>query len=130
MMGFLAACGAPPPPPLQTEATAPPEAPAEPEEQETVARVPEIRERSPSDLIDLSAREVSERLGTADFSRTDPPAELRQYRNEACILDAFLYTENGTLVVRHVETRSRKGHELSPSACYTQLLRRQAQRSS
>lgn len=58
-------------------------------------------------LSGLSAAQLVARLGQPDFRRTDPPAQLWQYRRAGCVLDVFLYRDAGALRVVHAETRAR-----------------------
>ncbi len=55
----------------------------------------------------MSDRQLVQRLGAPDFTRRDPPAEIWQYRSASCVLDVFLYPEDGGLKVVHATTRDR-----------------------
>jgi hypothetical protein len=68
-------------------------------------------------LKSLSSATLIARLGQPDFTRSDPPAELWQYRGATCVLDLFLYPENGTLRVTHVVTRPRDHLDAPPNSC-------------
>jgi hypothetical protein len=58
-------------------------------------------------LTGLSAAEVVGLYGEPDFRRTEPPAELWQYRSADCVLDLFLYSDPSGVRVVHGETRDR-----------------------
>jgi hypothetical protein len=58
-------------------------------------------------LEHLTAADLVARLGPPNFTRRDPPAELWQYRGATCVLDLFLYPDNGTLKVSHAQSRVR-----------------------
>lgn len=58
-------------------------------------------------LKDLTGGELAARLGPPDFTRREPPGEIWQYRSPSCVMDVFLFPENGDLRVAHVVTRSR-----------------------
>jgi hypothetical protein len=58
-------------------------------------------------LQDMSDRQLVQRLGTPDFTRRDPPAEIWQYRSASCVLDVFLYPGDSGLKVAHATTRDR-----------------------
>lgn len=58
-------------------------------------------------LTRMSDRQLTQRLGTPDFTRHDDPAEIWQYRSASCVLDVFLYPEDGGLKVAHATTRDR-----------------------
>jgi hypothetical protein len=61
-------------------------------------------------------------LGTPDFVRRDPPAELWQYRSTDCILDLFLYPEAGGFQVVHAETRDRRTRRPAGDGCVAGLM--------
>ena len=111
---LLAACGAPAPPQATVIEPAPEPAAAlaEPPMALPVApaasRIPELGK-----LTGLGAAEVVAMLGQPDFRRSDPPAELWQYRSADCVLDVFLYGEAGAYRVVHSETHDR--HAVPPS---------------
>ena len=58
-------------------------------------------------LAGLSKAELVARFGEPDFRRTEPPAELWQYRRAECVLDIFLYRDHGAFRVVHAETHDR-----------------------
>ncbi len=54
----------------------------------------------------LSGDGVTALLGPPDYRRRDKPAEIWQYRNDACVLDLFLYSANGAPArVNHMDFR-------------------------
>ncbi len=58
-------------------------------------------------LTQMSDSQLTQRLGAPDFTRHDAPAEIWQYRSASCVLDVFLYPEDGGLKVVHATTRDR-----------------------
>jgi len=58
-------------------------------------------------LTQMSDSQLTQRLGAPDFTRHDAPAEIWQYRSASCVLDVFLYPEDGSLKVVHATTRDR-----------------------
>lgn len=76
----------------------------------------------PARLRGLAAAEVTAKLGDPSFRRHETPAEVWQYFGPGCVLDLFLYDENGTERVAHVELRSRTLTASAQAACLTQLL--------
>jgi hypothetical protein len=80
---------------------------------------------TPAQLVGLDADQVDDLLGPADFTRTDGPAEIRQYRDAACVLDLILYgdAESGRYRVAHVEARNRLSGGTADQACAASLLR-------
>ena len=72
-----------------------------------VAPPPAAPELLPADLAGLGAVQVLALLGSPDFRRSEPPAELWQYRRANCILDVFLREDARGYRVVHAETRQR-----------------------
>ncbi len=89
-----------------------------------VVSVPEPDELpGPEDLRGLGAGELETLLGAPDFRRRDSPAEIWQYAGPGCVLDTFLYAgEDGALMVKHVEARSRSVTRVEPRDCYHGIL--------
>ena len=89
-----------------------------------VAALPEPdRLPGPEDLTGLDGLQIQALLGLPDFRRRDPPAELWQYAGPGCILDAFLYAEDGgALRVKHVEARSHSVTRVPLADCYRGIL--------
>lgn len=102
----LAACAAPPAEPPPASALA---APAEPAKPVIPAAAPAPAARALDRLVGLRAPQLAALLGRPDLRRRDGHAEIWQYRAGACVLDVFLYDENGGPRVAHAETRSRAG---------------------
>jgi hypothetical protein len=69
-------------------------------------------------LGNLSKNEVLARLGQPNFTRHDPPAEIWQYRGASCVLDLFLYPENGgDLRVAHAVSRDPHSAQAATDSC-------------
>lgn len=113
-------------------ATAPPPAP-EPQPTGTLrpslpeARVTAVPETfpDPGELLGLDRDAVSALLGRPELLRRDPPAELWQYQDTACILDLFLYQRQGggAYTVAHFEVRGRSVVRVSAKDCLRALFR-------
>ena len=73
-------------------------------------------------LAGLEADEVSELLGPPNFERSEPPAKIWQYRAEKCVVDVFLYDDDGDLSVDFVEVRGRDNAEVDEKACFASVL--------
>jgi len=71
------------------------------------ATAPAAPARVPASLTGLSAGEVVALFGEPDFRRTEPPAELWQYRSADCVLDVFLYSGAGGQHVVYSDARER-----------------------
>lgn len=64
-------------------------------------------------------------LGEPQLKRREAPAEIWQYRGEACVLDFFLYDNGGPEIeVIHLEARDATAAKTDPRACFAGLLRR------
>lgn len=80
-----------------------PEAPARPDNMSlapqagTAAAAPE--------LVGMTAQQLGGLLGQPRYLRRENPAQVWQYTDRRCILDIFLYPEQGEYRVVHVETR-------------------------
>jgi hypothetical protein len=116
----LAACSAAPPPPAPPVAVAPdttrtaeaPAAPEAPTAEPAVARVPEL----PA-LTGMGPAELAALLGEPDFRRSEPPAELWQYRSADCVLDVFLYADGDGYRVLRSATRDRHAAPTTIERC-------------
>lgn len=91
---WLAACAAPSAPPTETGALP----------SESALTVEQLTGRR---LTGLGATELLTLLGEPDLRRSDPPAELWQYRDAGCVLELYLYREGDAYRVVRAETRGR-----------------------
>jgi hypothetical protein len=76
----------------------------------------------PSHFIGLGPDGLEGRLGRPDLLRREPPAEVWQYRHAACILDLFLYDEDGGKKVVYLEARDLQALEVESRDCLRKLL--------
>ncbi|MGB8842788.1 MAG: hypothetical protein WCC64_17170 [Aliidongia sp.] len=108
---MLAACSGP--------GTVPPGAPTVPPTADSAAspRRPLLEVTQLAALETLSPPALIARLGEPDFTRRDPPAEIWQYRGTNCVLDLFLYPEDGELHVLHAVTRARDRVRAPENSC-------------
>jgi hypothetical protein len=69
----------------------------------------------------MSGGEVSQLLGRPSYQRHEADAEIWQYYGpgSACVLDLFVYPDQGVARVAHAELRSRAG---GGGACLAQIL--------
>lgn len=76
-------------------------------------------------LTGLGPAQLDELLGPPQFKRTDGPARMIQYRNDACVLDIFIYENHATgqARVEHVEARDHGLRGMSETTCLAALLR-------
>lgn len=68
-------------------------------------------------LDNISEHELVQRLGEPDFTRKESTAEIWQYRSDTCVLDIFLYPEDGSLKVMHAATRDRARLKAPENSC-------------
>ena len=87
------------------------------------------RDAKPSKLIGLESRGLANKLGSPGFVRRDGEAEVWQYLSKSCILDVFLYRNDGKLSVAYAELRGRGAAPLSRQACYLNMLQAHLTRS-
>ena len=82
-----------------------------------------VADLDPMALLGLARADVAALLGPPGLLRRDPPAEMWQYRNEACVLHLFLYAVGADTgyEVRHVELRGRAGAPV-PARCFAALI--------
>ena len=106
-------------PATQAAATTPETAMAAP------APAPERRYPEPASLAGLDEGQLSGLLGQPRFKRRDDPAQIWQYRNDACALDVFLYKtgKDGPFTVLHFETRGRDKKPVDHKDCFVSLLK-------
>jgi hypothetical protein len=108
---MMAACtGAPPSPQRVDGAVALSVPPAPPPK-------PRLDVRELPALQNISEHELVSRLGTPDFMRKESTAEIWQYRSDTCVLDVFLYPEDGALKVMHAATRDRARLKAPENSC-------------
>jgi len=68
-------------------------------------------------LRNLTGQDLVSRIGTPDFVRRDPPAEIWQYRNATCVLDVFLFQEDSGTRVAYLASRDRQNPGVPVNAC-------------
>ncbi|MCU0837897.1 MAG: hypothetical protein MUE49_04140 [Rhodospirillales bacterium] len=76
-------------------------------------------------LTGLGPAQLDALLGPPQFKRKDGPARLMQYRNDACVLDVFVYenTATGESRVEHVQARDHGLRGMPETTCLAALLR-------
>ena len=78
----------------------------------------------PSQVMGLEPAALESLLGQPEFKRVEPPAEVWQYRGEACVLDVILYTEGaaGPFRVTYYEIRGAAADASAKRRCFRALL--------
>ncbi len=128
VVAALAGCGTATPAGEATPAEPPPPLAAPVEPVATVAAIPPPAAAAyprPETLNGLDADKLAGLLGAPRFKRRDDPAEIWQYRNDACSLDVFLYRagKDGAFRVRYFETRGRDKKPVDQNDCFASLLK-------
>ena len=100
---FLAAC-----------ATRPQPAPEQPAQV-----VPQPREITR--LAGMSAQELVGHFGTPALQIHEGSSIKLQFRGRQCVLDAYLYPQNGVMRVTHVDARTPAGADTDQAACIAAL---------
>lgn len=77
---------------------------------------------NPARLKGMSADAVRALIGSPDFLRRERPAEVWQYYGRGCVLDLFLYGENGVGRVAHVDLRARGETREPDPLCLSSLF--------
>ena len=123
LTALLAACGGPHPQPQTTKPGHSFVLPTQPKSNASPGTP------SPADLADhpehfkgMAYSDVVATLGNPDFRRREAPAEVWQYYGAGCVLDLFLYDENGAKRVSFVDLRSRAPGQLPDAECLPKLL--------
>lgn len=70
-----------------------------------------------SRLHDMDAPQVEALVGSPDFRRVEPPAELWQYRTADCVVDLFFYGQSEERRVVHEDARSREPSPAGDQLC-------------
>lgn len=110
--------------PLPAEPPPPPEVALAPSAPDGLAvTAPEVFP-DPGDLLGLDSGAVAALLGIPALRRRDPPAELWQYRDKACILDLFLYQDQdgGAHAVTYFEVRGHSVVKVPAKDCLRALI--------
>lgn len=90
--------------------------------------LPEIDD-DPEQLITMTRDDLNGLLGQPDLVRRENPAEIWQYRGKDCVLDVFLYNEDGQpdspFKVVYSEARDLEAQNSDQRRCLNELLRAQ-----
>ncbi len=81
----------------------------------------------PDQLMGLAPRAVSRLLGPPSLLRTETPAQVWQYTAADCVLDIYLYAEDGTpdqSRVTYYEIRGTESPGSGARACFADIIAR------
>ena len=79
---------------------------------------------SPQALIGLSPTQITGRLGEPELRRSEPPAEVWQYRTDTCVVDLYLYDDDGRLQVSSYQVRPRTQAAIRAERCVADVAAR------
>jgi hypothetical protein len=78
----------------------------------------------PQELVGLDHAVVRRALGDPQHIRNESPAQVWQYTTGDCIVDLYLYDQDGAWTVTYVEARSHTAEAAPTSRCLKSLLER------
>ncbi len=102
-----------------------------PVQETAVPRAPALPEidDNPEQLLAMTRDDLNGLLGQPDLVRREKPAEIWQYRGKDCVLDLFLYNEEGNpdspFKVVYSEARDLDAQKTDQKTCLGALLRAQ-----
>lgn len=77
--------------------------------------------REATSLAGLSAQELIGHFGAPALQIREGSSLKLQFRGRQCVLDTYLYPENGVLRVTHVDARTTAGTDTDQAACIVAL---------
>jgi len=81
----------------------------------------------PQQFMGLDGNSITLALGQPDLIRRDGPAEVLQFRGQACVLDLFMYPgDDQVLSVRHVELRGASLNVDAERSCLAEMIRQRS----
>jgi hypothetical protein len=78
----------------------------------------------PKELVGLDHAVVRRALGNPTHIRSELPAQVWQYATGDCIVDLYLYDQDGAWTVTYVEARSHTAESAPTARCLKSLLER------
>jgi hypothetical protein len=81
-----------------------------------------LKEKSAKEFNGYQAQSLVGLIGRPDFVRRDGPAQIWQYRSNACILDLFMYGATTDKTVKHAELRGGTIGKGPSRGCFAKLL--------
>lgn len=98
---LLAGCATRPQPPPVEQAPPPPQ-PVSPQTRQ---------------ILGLTANELVGHFGRPALQIREGTSLRLQFRGRSCVLDTYLYPQNGVLRVTHVDARTPAGYDTDQAAC-------------
>ncbi len=78
----------------------------------------------PDALIGLAPQQIGEALGMPELQRSEPPAEVWQYRTSTCVFDLYIYDEDEGRRAVHYTARSRSNGAVDAAQCLGSIVER------
>ena len=75
----------------------------------------------PKEFLGYQPERLLPVLGAPDFVRRDGTAQIWQYRAENCVFDLFLYGDDDSSRVAHVDLRERRATDEPVEACFLRM---------
>ncbi len=125
---LLAACAARPPAATLAARPVVPREQVPPNAAKPPASAPEkpaaLAPARSADIIGLGTEAVEKLLGAPEMVRRDAPAEVWQYRSEACVVDLYLYPAQAAYRVAYIEARDPSAASVAADNCFASLAPR------
>jgi hypothetical protein len=77
--------------------------------------------REPGAIVGLTPQELVGHFGNPALQIREGTSLKLQFRGRTCVLDAYLYPQNGVLRVTHVDARTLTGYDSDQAACIASL---------
>ena len=77
--------------------------------------------REPGAIVGLTPQELVGHFGNPALQIREGTSLKLQFRGRVCVLDAYLYPQNGVLRVTHVDARTLAGYDSDQAACIASL---------
>ena len=84
-------------------------------------QLPVTPSQEPRRLLGLTASDLIGHFGNPTFQVREGNSLKLQFRGLRCVLDAYLYPQNGALRVTHVDARTPTGTDTDQAACISAL---------
>ena len=90
-----------------------------PQQPETVSAPPVTTQpqQQTRGLIGMTPSDLMHHFGTPALQIREGTSLKLQFRGRSCVLDTYLYPQNGVLRVTHVDARTPLGYDTDQAAC-------------
>jgi len=113
-----------------TGVAAPDEVPSIEQQRQATLPLPPPIDDNPERFLAATPATLVAELGEPRLRRRESPAEVWQYRSQACVLDFFLYQDAQTFKVVHIEARDLSAQSVETRSCLRGFLEAWQQNSS